>query len=91
MKATKEPLKYTMKYYSGGGTEYNGGIWTIRKTKNSHIFTLVEHPFFESNCPPRMIIRNEKERSHCLRDWEDGTFTVYPFQSGTPHVFVPLI
>ena len=79
-----------MTYYSGGGSEYDGGIWEIKDTPKSHIFTCVKKPFFDSNCPLRMIIKKEKEKSHCLRDWSDGSFTVYPFRSGVPHVFNPI-
>lgn len=28
---------------------------------------------------------------HVARKWEDGTWTVYPNQSGTPHVFEPVL
>ncbi len=76
-----------MRYFSGGGTEYNGGLWSVKETPKTYTFTLLKKPFFESNCPRRMVIKKQKEKSHCLRCWEDGSFTVYPFQSGVPHVF----
>jgi len=80
-----------MKYFSGGGTEYEGGEWEIRETNKMFIFKCIKQSFFESNCPEIMRIRKEKERLHCLRDWADGSYTVYPFQSGVPHVFEPLL
>lgn len=80
-----------MQYFSGGGHTYNGGVWDLKETPKTYTFTLLNEPFFESNCPRTMKIRKEKERSHCLRDWEDGSYTVYPFQSGVPHVFEPIV
>ena len=82
---------YKMTYYSGGGSEYDGGIWEIKETPKSFIFTCIKKSYFEPNCPLKMIIKKEKEKRHCLRDWYDGSYTVYPFQSGTPHVFNPII
>ena len=82
--------KYKMKYFSGGGNEYDGGEWSIKETPKTFTFTLLNEPFFESNCPRLMRINKEKEKTHCLKDWEDGTYTVYPFQSGVPHVFEPV-
>lgn len=79
-----------MQYTSGGGTEYDGGIWEIKETPKTMTFQCIEKPFYDGTCPLTMRIRKTKERSHCLRDWEDGTYTVYPFQSGTPHYFEPL-
>jgi hypothetical protein len=79
-----------MYYVSGGGSEYDGGEWEIKKTTKQITFICTKKPFFALCCPEVMKIRFQKERSHCLRDWEDGTYTIYPFQSGTPHVFEPL-
>lgn len=82
--------RYQMVYLSGGGTEYNGGLWDIQKTAKMTIFRLLEQSFFPSNCPETMRIKDNKERTHCLRNWNDGTFTVYPYQSGVPHIFEPV-
>lgn len=27
---------------------------------------------------------------HCLRKWEDGTYTAYPDKCGVPHIFEPI-
>lgn len=83
-------MKYKMYYVSGGGSQYDGGIWEISETPRAVTFVCVEEPFFDLNIPTKMKIRREKERRHCLWDWGDGTFTVYPNQSGVPHVFEPL-
>ena len=28
---------------------------------------------------------------HCIRNWGDGTFTIYPYRGGQPYYFCPLI
>lgn len=77
---------YKMYYVSGGGTQHDGGTWTIKETSKTYKFTKIKDGYFSSQMP-ECIIRKEKERRHSLGDWEDGTYTVYPFQSGTPHYF----
>ena len=37
----------------------------------------------------RFILRKNKG-GHAIRDWGDGTFTLYPFQAGIPYYFVPI-
>jgi len=83
----KEIKKYQMKYISGGGTEYDGGEWDIKETPKMYIFKCIKQSFFESGCPEIMRIKKDNTGRHCLRDWDDGDFTVYPFQSGVPHLF----
>ena len=85
MKAT-----HKMYYVSGGGTQYDGGEWLIKETPKTFTFIRIKDGFFSSHVPEKSVIRKEKERSHCLKDWEDGTYTIYPFQSGTPHYFYPV-
>jgi len=84
-------LKYTCKYYSGCGKEYNGGIWEKKETPKTIIFKQIEKSFFNPNWELLKIHKDEtKNKRHCLRDWEDGTYTIYPDQCGTPHVFEPI-
>lgn len=78
-----------MYYVSGGGTEYDGGKWEIKETQKTFSFNCLENSFYESNCPEIMRIKKDKEKSHCLQINDDGSFTVYPFQNGTPHIFIP--
>jgi hypothetical protein len=84
-------MRYTCKYYSGGGTEYDGGLWEKKETVKTITFTQIEKSFFNPNWELLKINKDEtKNRRHCLRDWNDGTYTIYPDQSGTPHVFEPV-
>lgn len=83
-----ELKKYTCRYISGGGTEYNGGIWTIKEAPKLIIFTCIKKSFYECNWS-KLIIHKDTTKEHhcCLRDNEDGSYTVYPEQCGTPHIF----
>lgn len=79
--------RYSMTYYGGDGGGHHGGIWEITDRPKTVVFKRLVEPFFDSPCPEMMIISKEKERTHCLRDWEDGDYTVYPHQCGVPCVF----
>jgi len=83
-------VKYTCKYFSGGGTEYDGGVWLKKETSKTITFVCVKKSFYECNWEKLVINKNpEKNKRHCLKDWGDGTYTVYPEQSGIPHLFEP--
>ena len=49
-------MKYKCKYISGGGTEYDGGIWEMTETPKQIKWTMIEKPFFEP-CHNSMTIR----------------------------------
>ena len=84
-------MKYRCKYYSGGGQAYDGGVWEKKETAKTIRFTVVEKPFFQTNWEDLLINKDEtKNKRHCLRDWGDGTYTIYPDQCGVPHVFEPV-
>ena len=74
---------------SGGGTLHDGGIWHVRRTPKKVIFqkmvgTMHSAPFDRLECAA------DSRGKHALRDWEDGSFTVYPERNGTPWVFEPV-
>ena len=52
-------------------------------------FRLINPPYFNLNWDILRIYK-EKNKRHCLRDWGDGTYTIYPDQCGTPYIFEPL-
>lgn len=84
-------MKYKMYYVSGGGTHYDGGIWEKKETPKIIILTCIEKSFYEANWDKLVIHKEEKKNHrHCYRDWGDGSFTVYPDQCGTPHIFEPV-
>ena len=82
---------FTCTYIGGGGREYDGGIWQLKETPKTMVFTCIKKSFFEVDRKILKIHKNpEKNKRHCLKDWEDGTYTIYPDQCGVPHIFEPI-
>lgn len=81
--------EYHMTYYSGGGTGYDGGSWMVIKSPKSIKFENLEPPTFDSLMPLKARIKLDNSGRHVIKDWEDGSYTVYPDRSGIPHVFEP--
>ena len=79
-------------YISGGGTEFDGGIWLKKETNKQIIFTLIDKPFFDIPWNKLVIHKDRtKNKRHCFKDWQDGTYTIYPNQCGTPYIFEPIL
>lgn len=78
-------MKYTMNHYSGGGTEYFGGVWDVTFTEKTVIFKLLEKPFYES--AHMQGITKVNRQTAPIEEWDDGSFTFYPKGCGIPHVF----
>jgi hypothetical protein len=93
-------MKYKCTYVSGSGTEYDGGIWEKKETPKTITFILIEQPFFEVDYTLLKFKKVTKNLSgdeityhgygSVLKDWEDGTYTAYPNQCGTPYIFEPI-
>jgi len=98
----KELVKniFTCKYISGNGTEYDGGIWRRKETPKTITFEQLEESFYQ---PGWTKLKVKKETLNTARgdkryhgfgnvliDEEDGTYTIYPDQCGTPHIFEPI-
>lgn len=72
-------------------------ILDVKETENSIILRLIEfqsrygaaHIEMLFSKSKRAVIRKHKG-GHAIRDWEDGSFTFYPFQAGTPYYFEPI-
>ena len=87
----KEQVKYKCIYVSGGGTEYDGGVWIKKETDKTITFFCIEPSYFAVDWNKLIIYKNpERRNQHCLRDWKDGTYTIYPDRCGVPHVFEPI-
>lgn len=82
-------IKYSCKYTDGGGTEYDGGVWEVKETPKTITFTLIEKPFYSLNFDS-LKINKFKPNKHGYRSWEDGSYTIYPNQCGTPYYFEKL-
>lgn len=85
---------HTMEYPSGGGNWYDGGTWNIKETEKTVTFTEVKEAFFDSNMPKKVRIPKSKNKTpHCLsncNDNDDGQYVVYPYQGGTPNIFIKI-
>ena len=66
----------------------------IEEKEKTYIFHLIKNTsrfsrghfemmFKKSN---RVIVKKEKG-SHAIKDWNDGTFTIYPYRLGFPYLF----
>ena len=84
-------MKYKCIYISGSRTEHEAGIWEKKETTKTITFMQITESFFNPNWTILKIHKEEaKNNRHCFRDWEDGTYTIYPDQCGTPHYFEPI-
>lgn len=84
-------MNYVCNYISGGGIIYDGGIWEKKETLKLIIFKQIKESFYQPNWIYLKIHKDEtKNKRHCYRDNEDGTYTIYPDQCGTPHIFEPI-
>ncbi|KKK79947.1 hypothetical protein LCGC14_2828390 [marine sediment metagenome] len=85
-------LKFKCIYVSGGGQEYDGGDWlVITDTAKSLILKRIRKEFFEGFDKDILRLKKDNSCKHCLKLWGDNTFTVYPYRSGTPYYFEPLV
>lgn len=72
---------------------YRIKMW-VKETHKSFTFELVEFFSHYSASQIKMLFQGTKkfqlkkgEGAHCIRCWDDESFTLYPFQSGKPYVF----
>jgi hypothetical protein len=101
-KKRKELVKdiFTCKYISGGETEYDGGIWQRKETSKMITFKQLKESFYQPNWTllkfkklSKITDRGDVRYSgfgSVMIDEEDGTYTIYPDQCGTPHIFEPI-
>jgi len=79
-----------MKYQGTIDQNRNGGIWEMKETPKTITFTYIDDLHFEPLYTDIKIFKSGNKFRDCLRDWEDGTYTAYPRQCGTPYYFEPL-
>jgi len=87
----KKGNKYKCIYVSGGGTEYDEGEWQIKiLTEKTVVIEKITEQRVYGNFERGSKIVCRKGNRNLLNDLGDGTFTIYPQQSGTPYYFTPL-
>ncbi len=66
----------------------------LKETEKSYIFNLIE--LKSRYCPAQIeelfrkskhVVIRKNKGGHAMRKWEDGTFTLYPYQAGVPFYF----
>lgn len=86
-------MKYRVYYITGSGTEHDDGIWTIKKTPKRIIAEKIEE-FMSGIFAMHEVgdkIRIGKDTGNPIKDEDDdGSFTVYFRQAGTPYIFKPI-
>lgn len=87
----KKEQEYNCVYTAGNGLDYEEGVWKIKTlTKKTLIIEKISEQEGFANYEKGKKIRCAKNSGNPLRDWQDGTFTIYPQQAGTPYLFVPI-
>lgn len=86
-------MKYRVAYLDGGGTEYEDGVWTITKTPKRIIAEKTEEymtGIFAMHEVGEKIRIGKGTGNPIKYKEEDGSFTCYFNQAGTPYLFTPL-
>ena len=85
----KNNPQYTCYYLDGGGSEYQDGIWERKDTPKT--ITLIKVKEYMSGIYANHEVGFKTKvglnTGNPLRDWGDGTFTVYFKQAGVPYYF----
>lgn len=86
----KKGDKFICDSTGGDGTQQDEGIWIVKiKTDKTLIMELVSEPFY-SNYAKGNTLKIGARFHNPVEFWDDGTFTVYPGQAGTPYYFEPV-
>jgi hypothetical protein len=88
--ARRKQPKYSCVYISGDGKENEGGIWRKQDRPQTITFVCIKKPFFDLNWEKLVIHKDPAKNRNPLKDWEDGSYTIYPYQCGTPYIFTPI-
>ena len=86
-------MKYNVIYISGGGTEYEDGVWIVKRTPKRIIAEKVAEYMSGVYAMHKVgeKIRIGAGTGNPIKDEEDdGSFTVYFAQAGTPYIFTPI-
>lgn len=86
-------MKYKCTYTSGGGTEYQDGVWEKKSTPKATRLIKVEEYGVGIYAMHEVgtIFKIGKGTGNPVQDFGDGTFTVYFEQAGIPYYFEPIV
>lgn len=86
-------MKYKCTYTTGSGTEHSDGVWSKKQTPKT--ITMEKISEMDNNVGVYAMhkvgtkLKVGLNTGNPLNDHEDGTFTVYFQQAGTPYYFEP--
>ena len=85
--------EYRVYYISGGGTEYEDGVWTIHKTPKRIIAEKIKEygvGVYAMHKVGEKINVGAGSGSPIKDEDDDGSFTVYFRQAGLQYIFEPI-
>lgn len=86
----KKGDKFICESTGGGGTQQDEGVWIVKtKTDKTLVMEVVNDGYF-SDYEIGATLRIGARFPNPVEFWDDGTFTVYPNQAGTPYYFEPV-
>lgn len=76
-------MKATCTITKTNGEIIDAGDWKVEDTGATIWFTPITkaEEYVTLKCP------KDNKGKHTIRDWYDGSYTVYPFKLGTPYFF----
>ena len=83
-------MKYKVTYTSGGGAEYEDGIWEVKRTPKRILVTCLEEGFFGNHETGEKIRIGKGTGNPIKNEDDDGSFICYFSQAGTPYYFEPI-
>jgi hypothetical protein len=83
-------MKYKCTYVSGGGTNYDNGIWTLTFTPKRIIAEKIDGDGVYSMHKVGEKIRVGKGTGNPIQEHWDGGYVIYFNQAGTPYYFEPV-
>jgi hypothetical protein len=83
--------KFQVSSVTGGGQDIDEGIWIVKtKTDKTLVVEKITEKEIWDEYEKGDTIKVGAKHGNPVRNWDDGTFTVYPKQEGTPYYFEPV-
>lgn len=81
-----------MQFLGGGGSWYDGGIWSIKETPKQLKFEPinVKHCWQSALAIFSFNVKKDNTGKHMLYSLEENEVIIYPFRAGVPHVFTKI-
>lgn len=93
-------MSYISRVTSGDGSVSHAGDWKIvGLTEKTIKLEMIVRPKTiwgeyglarDAKVGDVVLVKRDSSGRHAVRDWGDGTFTIYANRDGTPHSFEPM-